>query len=86
MLVARDTLEVPTYRHESFPAYQSGREFDDDLLEQLEGPTRWCSLANTHFGCGVPIIGAPSPDEMAKGSRLQVRRLVAGNLLGPSAI
>jgi DNA polymerase-1 len=30
-----DTLEVPTYRHEAFPAYQSGREFDASLLEQL---------------------------------------------------
>jgi len=27
---------VPTYRHEMFTAYQSGREFDDALLEQLE--------------------------------------------------
>ncbi|MGZ8402292.1 MAG: 5'-3' exonuclease, partial [Rhodoplanes sp.] len=35
VLVAWDTLEVPTYRHESFPAYQSGRQFDDALLEQL---------------------------------------------------
>jgi exodeoxyribonuclease-3 len=35
VLVAWDTMEVPTYRHEEFPAYQSGREFDDDLLEQL---------------------------------------------------
>ena len=36
VLVAWDTLEVPTYRHEQLPAYQSGREFDDALLEQLE--------------------------------------------------
>ena len=36
VLVAWDTLEAPTYRHENFPAYQSGREFDDALLEQLE--------------------------------------------------
>ena len=35
MLVAWDTLEVPTYRHDQFPAYQSGREFDETLLEQL---------------------------------------------------
>ena len=35
VLVAWDTLEVPTYRHESFDAYQSGREFDAELLEQL---------------------------------------------------
>jgi len=35
VVVAWDTLEVPTYRHEAFAAYQSGREFDDELLEQL---------------------------------------------------
>jgi len=35
VLVAWDTLEVPTYRHEELPEYQSGREFDDALLEQL---------------------------------------------------
>ena len=35
VFVAWDTLDVPTYRHEKFPAYQSGREFDDALLEQL---------------------------------------------------
>jgi exodeoxyribonuclease-3 len=35
VLVAWDTLEVLTYRHENFPAYQSGREFADALLEQL---------------------------------------------------
>lgn len=36
VIVAWDTLEIPTYRHEKFPAYQSGREFDDALLEQLQ--------------------------------------------------
>ena len=36
VLVAWDTLEAATYRHEEIPAYQSGREFDDALLEQLE--------------------------------------------------
>ena len=35
VLVAWDTLEVPTYRHEAFDAYQSGRIFEDSLLEQL---------------------------------------------------
>jgi len=35
VLVGWDTLEVPTYRHEALEAYQSGREFDDALLEQL---------------------------------------------------
>ena len=36
VLVGWDTLTVPTYRHEAFAAYQSGRVFDDDLVEQLD--------------------------------------------------
>ena len=36
VLVAWDTLDVPTYRHEALEAYQSGRVFDDELLEQLD--------------------------------------------------
>jgi DNA polymerase-1 len=35
VLVAWDTLEVPTYRHEELDVYQSGREFERELLEQL---------------------------------------------------
>jgi DNA polymerase-1 len=35
VLVAWDTLEAPTYRHTAFADYQGGREFDDDLVEQL---------------------------------------------------
>jgi DNA polymerase-1 len=36
VLVGWDTLGTPTYRHESFDGYQSGREFDPELLEQLD--------------------------------------------------
>ena len=36
VLVAWDTLTVPTYRHEALAGYQAGRVFDDDLLVQLE--------------------------------------------------
>ena len=36
VLVAWDTLTVPTYRHEALPAYQGGRQFDKELLEQLD--------------------------------------------------
>ena len=36
VLVGWDTLDVPTYRHQAFPAYQSGRQFDPELLDQLE--------------------------------------------------
>jgi DNA polymerase-1 len=35
VLVAWDSLDTPTYRHEALAEYQSGREFDDALLEQL---------------------------------------------------
>src|SRR3569623_608058 len=34
-IVGWDTLEVPTYRHKAFPAYQSGRQFDKELLQQF---------------------------------------------------
>jgi DNA polymerase-1 len=49
VLVAWDTLDEPTYRHEAFPAYQSGREFDDALLEQLDAIPQFvaaCGFAN----------------------------------------
>ena len=36
VLVAWDTLTVPTYRHEALPAYQGGRHFDKELLDQLD--------------------------------------------------
>jgi DNA polymerase-1 len=36
VVVGWDTLTVPTYRHEAYAAYQSGRVFDDSLLQQLD--------------------------------------------------
>ncbi len=36
VVVAWDTLEVPTYRHTTFAGYQAGREFEAELLEQLD--------------------------------------------------
>ncbi|HVC54573.1 MAG TPA: 5'-3' exonuclease H3TH domain-containing protein [Stellaceae bacterium] len=36
VLAGWDTLGTPTYRQELFPAYQGGRQFDDDLVEQLD--------------------------------------------------
>ncbi len=35
VLVGWDSLETPTYRHDALPAYQSGRVFEDAILEQL---------------------------------------------------
>ena len=36
VLVGWDTLGASTYRHRKYPAYQSGREFDDAIVEQLD--------------------------------------------------
>jgi exodeoxyribonuclease III len=49
VLVAWDTPDAPTYRHKAFEAYQGGREFDDELIEQLELIPRFvtaCGFAN----------------------------------------
>ena len=36
VLVGWDTLDAPTYRHQALPGYQGGRDFDADLIEQLD--------------------------------------------------
>ena len=36
VVVGWDTYEIPTYRHEAFEPYQSGRVFEESLLEQLK--------------------------------------------------
>jgi DNA polymerase-1 len=49
VLVAWDTLEAPTYRHEAFADYQGGREFDDAIVEQLAAIPQFvsaCGFAN----------------------------------------
>lgn len=53
VLVAWDTLDEPTYRSELFPAYQSGREFDDELVEQLN------ALPELGAACGFANARAP---------------------------
>jgi exodeoxyribonuclease-3 len=71
VLVAWDTLEAPTYRHEQFPAYQSGREFDDALLEQLE------VLPEFVAACGFQNAKAPgfeADDFLASAAAKEERR------------
>jgi DNA polymerase I len=36
VLVGWDTLDAPNFRQKLFPPYQSGRQFDDELVDQLE--------------------------------------------------
>jgi DNA polymerase I len=53
VIVGWDTLEVPTERQKQFPAYQSGREFDDALLDQLN------ILPELVAACGFANAKAP---------------------------
>jgi DNA polymerase I len=53
VLAGWDTLDAPTYRHKLFPAYQSGREFDAALLDQLD------VLPQFVAACGFAFAKAP---------------------------
>ena len=52
VLVAWDTLEVPTYRHEAYASYQSGRIFEPSILEQLAILARACEALGFFVGKG----------------------------------
>ncbi len=49
VLAGWDTLDVPTYRHRAFAGYQSGRQFDAELLDQLEVLPQFVVACG--FGC-----------------------------------
>jgi exodeoxyribonuclease III len=71
VLVAWDTLEVPTYRHEMFPAYQGGRKFDAALLTQLR------LLPSFVEAFGFAIAKAPgyeADDFLAAAAAAETRR------------
>lgn len=42
VVVGWDTLEVPNWRAGELPGYQGGREFDDELVEQLDVLPEFC--------------------------------------------
>ena len=49
VVVGWDTLDQPTWRHQAFAPYQSGREFDAEILDQLEALPQFvgaCGFAN----------------------------------------
>ena len=49
VIVGWDTLGAPTYRQQLFPPYQGGRQFDDEIVEQLEVLPQFvaaCGFAN----------------------------------------
>jgi DNA polymerase-1 len=53
VLVGWDTVDVPTYRHRAFAAYQSGRQFDPELRDQLD--------VLPHFVAACGFVSAKSP-------------------------
>src|SRR6266851_1844322 len=71
VLVGWDTLEAETYRQELFPDYQGGREFDDELVEQLEVLPRLvaaCGFAN------AKAAGYEADDFLAAAVRREERK------------
>jgi 5'-3' exonuclease len=71
VLVGWDTLEAETYRHAAFADYQSGREFDDDLVEQLDLIPKFvaaCGFAN------AKRAGYEADDFLAAGVASEERR------------
>src|SRR5881227_4038418 len=71
VLVGWDTLGAPTYRQKLFPAYQPGRKFDDELIEQLD------ILPELVAACGfatAKAAGYEADDFLAAGVAAEERR------------
>lgn len=71
VLVGWDTLDAPTYRHLALPAYQSGRQFDAELVDQLH------VLPEFVAACGFAYAKAPgyeSDDFLAAAAADEERR------------
>ena len=71
VLVGWDTLDAPTYRHEAFEDYQAGRDFDDELCEQLEVLPRF--VAACGFAC-AKVPGYEADDFLAAAVAREERR------------
>jgi DNA polymerase-1 len=71
VLVGWDTLEATTYRHDAFEAYQSGREFDQDLVEQLALIPKF--VATCGFG-NAKRAGYEADDFLAAAAAAEERR------------
>ena len=76
VLVGWDTLDAPTFRQRLFPAYQGGRQYDSELIEQLE------LLPDFVAACGFANAKAPgyeADDFLAAAVAQEERR--GGNVL-----
>ena len=77
VLVGWDTLGAPTYRQRLFPGYQGGRQFDDELVEQLEVLPQFvaaCGFANAKAAGyeADDFLGAAVAAEEARGGEALV--------------
>jgi DNA polymerase-1 len=71
VLVGWDTLGAPTYRQKLFPPYQGGRQFDDEIVEQLD------VLPQFVASCGFANAKAPgyeADDFLAAAAAAEKRR------------
>jgi DNA polymerase-1 len=72
VLVGRDTLEAPTYRHQAFADYQTGRDFDEEFCEQLDVLPQFvsaCGLACAKTrGYEAEIFSRPPSLERSAGA------------------
>jgi DNA polymerase-1 len=71
VLVGWDTLGAPTYRQKLFPPYQGGRQFDDEIVEQLD------VLPELVAACGfanAKAAGYEADDFLAAAVALEERR------------
>ncbi len=71
VLVGWDTLEAPTYRSQAFPAYQSGRQFDAELLDQLRVLPQFVTACG--FAC-AKAAGYEADDFLAAAVASEERR------------
>ena len=77
VVVAWDTLSEPTYRHEALEGYQGGREFEDEIIEQLDRLPEFvaaCGFVNAK-GAGYEaddFLAAATAREEKRGGRVLV--------------
>ena len=67
VLVGWDSLETPTYRHQAFEPYQSGRVFEEPLLEQLALLPAVCEKLGLPRRKGAGLRGGRLPRRRGAG-------------------
>jgi len=68
VLACWDTVGTPTYRSQLWPGYQTGREFDPEIVEQL---ARLPELVGEFGFASVQAAGYEADDLAATAARLE---------------